>query len=1273
MDRKLISKINKPVSYSVTLGNGVFATSLVVTAAGSIDPSAPGAAGIYAGAAVTNAKISNGGTIMGGAGGPGGAGGNAIALAGADAHVVNRGLIEGGAGGAGANAGGGIGVDLTAAGATLSNHGTIFGGTAGAVPYGTPSGSFAYAAGGAGVAFTYAGSLVNAGLIAGGAGSAAAYAAGQGGAGGAGISVAAGSSIVNHATVTGGSGGAGNDGSGASPYGFGGQGGNGITAYGALSLTNTAGGVIQGGAGGTAAHNYGGNGGIGLLVDGAITGSNHGSIFGGDGAYSGNGGNGAMFYVGGSFINAGLIAGGAANGYGGFDNVGGYGVTTQGAIALGNSGTIRGGNGASSADGGSRAGAGVDLSGGASLSNTGAVVGGNGGSTLGNSSPAGAGGGGIYINDGSLANAGQITGGLGGNGGAGGAGGVGLLLEERAAATNTGTITGGVGGAAYGDSGLAGGVGAYAFYGGTLTNAGQIFGGAGGAGSSTPYAQGGNGGAGAKVVGGLILNTGTITGGQGAGAVYGGNGGAGVVIDSGTLVSSGVILGGLGGYASSDAAGGGGSGAIIVGGTMANYGTITGGAGGLTATSGNNGAGGTGVTLSGGILINGGTINGGSGNGSGPEGYAVRLVGADCTLEVLPGAVFNGQVAADPSSNDTLILGGTSAGTLVGLGVDFTGFDTILESAGSTWTLSNAASLGSYANIEAYGVLSLDGALSGSGTIAATYGATVNLSGGGTFSGLLAGAGTLAITAATTLTAGAAIAAAYIINDAQIALGAGVDLTNGAGNVFAIDTATTPADARGHRSNPDLTGASGDRFSNTGSFVINGPNTAGIGVAFDNSGVLAVTAGTLVVSSKLYGDGTVTGGAGSLLDLGGSGNMIGGMVSTAGTLLVGGATTLTAAGGIAAAALVDMSTLALGVGVTLSNAAGDSLTLTNITPPALASLPSYYDYRGHRSNPDITGKGGRLSNAGSLYADCSGGGTIGVSLVSTGLISVTAGTLAVTAAATVGGTVSASATTLVDFAAGGTFYGAIRGAGTVEFDGATALDQGISLAAANIIDTAVITLGTGVKLDNAAGSSFTLTNTPALAASYYPPPTHRSNPDITGGAGSYVLNAGTFSAAGPGTSDVSTGFSNLGSVACTGGTLAFLGGLSNDGLITAETGLISITDTVAGQGTMAIGAGGTLSLLLGTDSTQQVDFTAATGLLELTQPLDFAGQIAGFAGGDQIDLHATHANGFTFSGGVLTVKEGANIVATLNVTGAYTAADFALSSDGHGGTFITFV
>jgi hypothetical protein len=106
---------------------------------------------------------------------------------------------------------------------------------------------------------------------------------------------------------------------------------------------------------------------------------------------------------------------------------------------------------------------------------------------------------------------------------------------------------------------------------------------------------------------------------------------------------------------------------------------------------------------------------------------------------------------------------------------------------------------------------------------------------------------------------------------------------------------------------------------------------------------------------------------------------------------------------------------------------------------------------------------------------------------------------------------------------------------------------------------------------------------------------------------------------------------------------------------------------------LAIGATGTLSLLLGAAASQTVDFDAATGSLYLTHPSDFQGMVTGFGAGDIIDLRNTVETSYSFSNSVLTVKDGTTIEATLHFNGVYSSNSFSLGTDNDGGTLVKFV
>jgi hypothetical protein len=233
-----------------------------------------------------------------------------------------------------------------------------------------------------------------------------------------------------------------------------------------------------------------------------------------------------------------------------------------------------------------------------------------------------------------------------------------------------------------------------------LTNSGSIAGGDGNYGSTF----GGGGGVGVNLFAvGTVTNNGSIAGGNGyLGANDGsGVGGAGVVLAANsTLTNTNSITGGTGGNTGGYAAGANGGAGVDVssGDTVMNSGHITGGGGGGGGGVGSGGAyaggnGGAGVFVNGGSLTTSGTISGGTGgagNGApaGANGDAVQFGSIAGTLIVDPGAVFNGEVAANASVNDTLKLSGTqSGGASITLGTQFTNFSTLSFAFGAAWTV----------------------------------------------------------------------------------------------------------------------------------------------------------------------------------------------------------------------------------------------------------------------------------------------------------------------------------------------------------------------------------------------------------------------------------------------------------------------------------------------------------------------------------------------------------------------------------------------------------
>ncbi|SED91196.1 Ig-like domain-containing protein [Bradyrhizobium erythrophlei] len=135
--------------------------------------------------------------------------------------------------------------------------------------------------------------------------------------------------------------------------------------------------------------------------------------------------------------------------------------------------------------------------------------------------------------------------------------------------------------------------------------------------------------------------------------------------------------------------------------------------------------------------------------------------------------------------------------------------------------------------------------------------------------------------------------------------------------------------------------------------------------------------------------------------------------------------------------------------------------------------------------------------------------------------------------------------------------------------------------------------------------------------------------------------------------------------------------LNGDGTIGLKAGTVATSVSLQ----LTIDAGG--SLELAGAATGAITFGKNTGMLILDQSSKFTGNILGLSGNgdptasDILDLRDIAYGAGTrvsyignTSGGVLTVTDAQNHTAHLNLTGDYTRMTFALSSDGHGGTFV---
>jgi T5SS/PEP-CTERM-associated repeat protein len=246
------------------------------------------------------------------------------------------------------------------------------------------------------------------------------------------------------------------------------------------------------------------------------------------------------------------------------------------------------------------------------------------------------------------------------------------------------------------------------------------------------------------------------------------------------------------------------------GGFIENTGTISGGAFGIDVNGGE------------GTVVNAGSIGGAQVSVLLPSGYTDRLI-------VYPGAQFSGLVVggntAASAAVSTMELGGTTVGTISGLGSTFTGFQVTQIDAGASWDAAGQNSIASGNTLANQGTLVIDGGL-------ALDGALMN-------SGLIQvgqnGDGQL------------------LIED-----GASVVSTADAGLAIGVDP--------GHSGAVTVSGA-GSVLNSAGSFTVGGQGVGSLSVL---DGAMVTVGSDLTVGAIAGGSGTVEVEAASTLFVGGN-------------------------------------------------------------------------------------------------------------------------------------------------------------------------------------------------------------------------------------------------------------------------------------------------------------------------------------------------------------------------------------------------------------------
>ena len=143
------------------------------------------------------------------------------------------------------------------------------------------------------------------------------------------------------------------------------------------------------------------------------------------------------------------------------------------------------------------------------------------------------------------------------------------------------------------------------------------------------------------------------------------------------------------------------------------------------------------------------------------------------------------------------------------------------------------------------------------------------------------------------------------------------------------------------------------------------------------------------------------------------------------------------------------------------------------------------------------------------------------------------------------------------------------------------------------------------------------------------------------------------------------------------GTASISGTIANTGTIEVNDGTLTLFGSLSGAGSVTIDAGATLEV--NATVSQTITFAGNGAELQIDTS-SFGGSVAGFAATDKLDLSTIKFDGGTSATydaatGDLVVRDAYGHSILVKLTGAdYSDANFAgsLSSDGHGGTLITY-
>ena len=668
-----------------------------------------------------------------------------------------------------------------------------------------------------------------------------------------------------------------------------------------------------------------------------------------------------------------------------------------------------------------------------------------------------------------------------------------------------------------------------------------------------------------------------------------------------------------------------------------------------------------------GTLFNAGAID--TSNAGGFQAGAVSLRGND-TVVVYPGARFFGGVFGYGGGNRLVLASAATAGTITNIGTivgnlsGYTGFSSVTEASGATWTFAGANSLGSGTYLLLEGTANVTGTLqtSGRALLEGLISGNLTLGAGGSAQNLGTVLGTVALGGA----------GAYLTNLRSIAgSGIGVDAT-GAGTGIKNGGTITGG------TNYGIDFAAGGRVDNGGQALVSGYldgvfAEAAPATVFNSGRVIGSTrAGVyLKAGGTVTNDGTISGLAAGVRVLAGAGT-----VDNFGTIIG------SAGNGVA-----------LRAGGNLSNAGSIGGSVNGVIARAAANIMN----SGTISGFGAAGVGVYLAAGGSISVGA--GARIAGSVTGIQVGGTTAAT--VTNQGTIAGSGKAIAfgagNDRLILVGGAAFAGVVDGGG-----GTNTLELRFGPAGTiSGLGSSVVNFST-VFLDPT--SSWTLAGSNTLAAGSSVAVNQDSTMTVTGSllaAGSVNVSAGTIGLTGTASAlfsslalnsgvlnDLASGPVVVGSALAgaaagvltvqAGANLSGFGSITgasvvDNGTVTSQGGVLSVGAALSGTGVVLINGAGSSFGAGSSLSVASVQFaTGGAETLLLAGPAQVTSVISGFSSGDLIDLVKTAATTATFAGGTLTVSNGSTVVSTLKFSGTYTNTNFVLSSDGQGGTNIGF-